>query len=116
MESILYQGDYYLDDRIFVLEIRRAMSTSESKPDELPWVLLTLRNVRGFRPTRADDFESWVDVVEYVEKIEPQTPRISLGGEAPDPVPSYDEYLQWCQGEGIRSALAQINTQLPREK
>lgn len=102
---INFQGNEYFDDRVFVLDIARALPSSPPNPNDKPWCLVTRRNVRGYPPTRADDFDTWEAAAEYVRRIEPETPLISHDGKSPNPAPTYDEYLAWCREHGIRSAL-----------
>lgn len=105
-QILSFEGREYLDDRMFVLEIARALPSSPPNATDMPWILVTRRNVRGYPPTRADDFATWQAAADYVRQVEPTTPRISLGGRSPDPVPTYDEFVAWCRGCGVRSALS----------
>jgi len=105
-EMKTWQGRPYLDDRVFILELRRAI-----KAGHRVWAVVTRRNVRGFPPRRVDDFETKEDAIAYIKQVEPSTPRISLGGQSPCPEPTYDEYLAWCRHEGIPDSMRihQIN-------
>jgi len=105
LATIPFEGHHYLDDRMFVLEICRALPNSPPKASDMPWVLVTRRNVRGYPPTRADDFATWEEAAEYVRRVEAETPRVSLGGKPPVPTPTYDQYIAWCREQGLRSAL-----------
>lgn len=52
-----------------------------------------------------DDFETKEEAINYLKKVEPSTPRISLRGKSPFPEPSYQEYLEWCKAEDIPSSM-----------
>ena len=101
MKLITFEGRDYIDDRMFVLELRRAMPSGSGKKENL-WTLVTKRNVLGFPPTRADDFETWDEAMAYIKLVLPQTPLISLGGKVPTPLLSYEEHLAWLKAKGLR--------------
>ncbi len=97
---VLWQGTMYRDDRVFILDLQLA-----SKGDRQVWAVTTRRNIDGFPPFRVDDFETKEKAVEFIQRIEPTTPRIRLGGKPPEnPVP-YDEYVLQLHEEGIPSAM-----------
>ena len=97
---IFWQGTMYRDDRVFILDLQLA-----SKGVRQVWAVTTRRNIDGFPPFRVDDFESRERAVEFIQRIEPTTPRISLGGKPPENPVSYDEYVLKLHGEGIPSAM-----------
>jgi hypothetical protein len=101
MKLIPFEGLEYLDDRMFVLELRKAMPSGRAKKEKL-WTLVTKRNVLGFPPTRADDFDTWDEAMDYIKHALPQTPLISLEGQVPAPLLSYDEHLAWLKARGLR--------------
>lgn len=90
---IHFEGTDYFDDRIFVLSIQKVIT----KDDSEEWCLVTRRNTFGYPPTRADDFDSLEKAEEYRMQVEPQTPRISLHGRSPKPVPTYEEHSAWTE-------------------
>jgi len=95
-----WQGRMYRDDRVFILDLQLA-----SKGDRQVWAVTTRRNIDGFPPVRVDDFETKGKAVEFIQRIEPTTPRMSFGGKSPDnPVP-YDEYVLRLHEAGIPSAM-----------
>jgi len=96
----LWQGQIYLDDRLFILDLQQA-----TKNGQRVWAITTRYNVQGFPPRRVDDFDTKEDAILYLKKVEPSTPLISLSGKSPFPEPSYEEYLNWCKSEGIPSSL-----------
>jgi hypothetical protein len=95
-----WQGQQYLDDRVFILDLQPA-----TKAGRQVWAVTTRRNVKGFPPRRVDDFDTQEEAIAYLKKVEPSTPRISLGGASPSPEPTYDEYLAWCQSEEIPDSM-----------
>lgn len=96
----LWQGQVYFDDRLFILDLQQA-----KKGDREVWAVTTRRNIKGFPPRRVDDFKTKEEAVSYLKEVEPSTPRISLHGKSPNPVPSYEEYLKWCDSEDIPSSM-----------
>lgn len=95
-----HEGRRYLDDRLFILHL-----TVAEKAGQRVWAVVTRRNCEGFPPFRVDEFKTQEEATSFVRKIEPTTPRHSLGGRAPDPPPSHEQYLQWLRDEGLPSSL-----------
>jgi hypothetical protein len=101
-----FDGEDYLDDRIFVLDVGRAIISS-SDPNAyrgVIWSVTTSRNTRLRPPFRVDEFHTREEAIAFLEKVEPTTPRISLGGRSPDRVPSIEEYQAWLRASGLRPA------------
>ncbi len=97
----------FLDDRMYVLEVARLTPLSAGlhpNPRTTPakWSVITRRNVRGYPPTRTDDFDSYEEAVEYLKKVAPETPRVSLGKQCPAPPPSWDEFQDWLQDSNLQ--------------
>lgn len=67
----------------------------ESAPTEHKWCVVTYRNTPRYPAVRVDHFDSFRQAQDYVEKVEPSVPRISFGGRAPQPPPSYDRFAKW---------------------
>ena len=99
-EMVFWQGTMYRDDRVFILDLQLA-----SKGDRQVWAVTTRRNIDGFPPFRVDDFETREKAVEFIQRIEPTTPRISFGGKPLNNPVSYDEYVLQLHEEGIPSAM-----------
>lgn len=97
---VLWQGAMYRDDRVFILDLQLA-----TKGVRKVWAVTTRRNVDGFPPFRVDDFETKEEAIEFIQRIEPTTPRISCGGKPPENPVSYDEYVFQLHEEGIPSAM-----------
>jgi hypothetical protein len=51
-----------------------------------------------------EQFDSLAAAIDYVKRTEPGFARISLGGNAPTPAPSYEEHVRWLRERGLRSA------------
>jgi hypothetical protein len=66
-------------------------------------LLITYRNVPSLPAIRGDSFESIENAIEYVKKVEPTCPRVSLDGRPPEPTPSWGEHLEWLHRLGLRS-------------
>ncbi|MDJ1463719.1 ankyrin repeat domain-containing protein [Nitratireductor sp. GZWM139] len=93
----------YLDDRMFVLEVRHSLSGSAIKAEhQETWSVITCRNVRGYPPFRIDPFNTQAEAVRYLRKVAPQSPRVSLNGSAPFPVPSWSEFQNWLEENGLQ--------------
>ena len=98
-----YAPHEYHDDRLFVLELARVTTRSLTRA-EAPverWAVITRRNVPGFPPFRSDDFGSREEALQYLYKIAPLTPRVSLGGCSPVPPPSLPEFKAWLAASGL---------------
>jgi len=108
-----WREEEYVDDRVFVLDLRLA-----TKGDHKVWTLITRRNVGGVRIRRVDNFERKEDAVAYLKLVEPETPRISLNGQPPQPALTYEEYLAWCKSEGIADAMQvhEMGQDMPKAK
>jgi hypothetical protein len=95
-----YRDELYNDDRLFILDYGIA-----DEDGKQVWYVATRRNTPRFPPYRVDRFTSESEVIDYIKKIEPETPRISLEGKGPFPVPTYQEHLEWLQENQVPSSL-----------
>ena len=92
----------YLDDRMFVLEISRVTTRSMTSTNERQqWAVIERRNVFGYPPTRCREFDRRDAAVAFLKELAPQTPRVSLDGESPSPLPSWDEFQSWLTSLGV---------------
>jgi len=93
----------YLDDRMFILEIGRIESIDSTigDHDNKTWAVVTRRNVFSHPVFRCDSFETKNEAVSYLKKVAPETPRVSLGGAHPSPIPSWDEFQNWLESIGL---------------
>jgi hypothetical protein len=114
-------GYPYRDDRMFVLGIETNFEklrteggvggyvsslNGRREPDpNSPVLLATYRNTINLPSIRVDEFKTYIEACEYVRRVEPTCPRLSLGGEGPQPTPSWDEHLAWLHSNGLRSVL-----------
>jgi hypothetical protein len=116
MPEMRLGSDIYRDDRMFVLRITSDFSrdsdgsvsaaSRNDGDDDLakPVVLITYRNTPGRPAIRAVDFASRGHALDYVMRVEPTCPRITLAGSSPEPAPSWQEHLDWLHGLGLTSA------------
>ena len=108
----------YRDDRMYVMRLTtgstrvdgdRKEAITGLKPQAQGWtetvLLLTYRNVPSLPAVRSDSFDSLEEAIEYVKRVEPTCPRISLDGGSPEPTPSWQAHLEWLQGLGLPSAV-----------
>ena len=96
----LFEGRVYHGDRLFILDLSPAKKGAASV-----WAVTTRRNCEGFPPFRVDDFPTEEEAIAFIKRIEPQTPRISLGGRAPTPTLSDEDHCVRLTREGVPSAL-----------
>ena len=97
---LLYDGELYNDDRLFILDYGIA-----GEKGEQGWYVVTRRNTERFPPFRVDRFTCESEAIEFIKKAEPETPRISLGGKSPSPIPSYEEHLNWLREDQLPSSM-----------
>lgn len=102
MDMLNFAGQYYLDDRMFVVGIEPV------EPHEAPgsaparWTLTTRRNVPGYALFRQRVFESREQAVAVLRQLAPSTPRLSLHGLSPVPAPTYDQHNAWLREQGLQ--------------
>ena len=125
MGQKLFSGSIYRDDRLYVMRVASnftkdtdgavtvALAAEPSIEADKPVVLLTYRNLPNLPAVRVDDFQSFAAAIDYIKRVEPTCPRISLGGSSPEPTPSWEEHLKWLHKQGLRSA-AEGDTPIPR--
>ena len=112
MHGIKFNCEYYRDDRMYVLylckcteEIENANVATiiyhENPPPDSKWCLVTYKNVERYMAVRIDTFESKQEADEYLERIEPTVPLISLGGRSRNPPLSYEEFTKWKSEQGF---------------
>lgn len=106
----------FKDDRMFVLEITLATTSSltSAAPKKQEWALVTRRNVPGYPPHSINSFATRAEAVEYYKKVVVETPRVSLGSKTPDPLPTIEDYTRWLIGEGLYDPL--LNPDAPIDK
>ena len=91
------------DDRLFVFEISPVTTSSltSNAPERHEWAVITRRNVVGFPPKRTDSFSTRSEAELYYKKVVVETPRVSLGEQKPDPIPTLEEYTTWLKNENL---------------
>ena len=77
-----------------------------------PTIIVTYQNTSDLPSVRVDEFPSRWDALEYVKKVEPKCPRVSLGGLPAQPALTWSRHLDWLHSKGLRSA-AEGDTPLP---
>jgi hypothetical protein len=100
-QLFLWDGKIHNDDRLFILDLQPA-----TKGGKDVWAVVTRWNHEGFPPYKVNDFETQIEAIDFIKKIEPQTPRISLDGKSLNPTPSYIEYLELMKKNGEPSSFA----------
>ena len=113
MKEIAFNGEYYRDDRMYVLYICRCsedvqmdhVATTiyhEDPPPNSKWCLVTYRNVERYVAVRVDAFESKQEAEEYMKRVEPTVPLVSLGGRPRNPPLPYEEFARWKSEQGFQ--------------
>ena len=106
MNEIEFEGEYYRDDRMYVLYVCRCTIDEqknllvtniyhEDAPADSKWCLVTYRNVNRYTPIRADHFETEIEATTYMRQVEPTVPLISQGGSPMCPPLTYEEFVRW---------------------
>ena len=95
----IFQGENYVDDRLYVLELRRAGPYTDGKP----WLLVTRDNIVGrYPPYRVDEFDTYGEALAYLNEIVSHVPMISLDCKAAVPPPTIEELEEWIAKAGLR--------------
>jgi hypothetical protein len=112
MSEVEFNGEYYRDDRMYVLYVckctedvqRDHVATTiyhEEPPPNSKWCLVTYKNVERYMAVRVDTFDSKQDVETYMSSLEPTVPLVSLGGRSRNPPLSYEEFARWKSEQGF---------------
>ena len=106
----------YRDDRMYVMRIttafdkdndgfvRAAFGNAEASDPLKPALVITYRNVPSLPAVRVDDFPTLLEAMNYVKRVEPTCPRVSLEGQSHEPTPSWQAHLCWLHERGLKSA------------
>lgn len=87
---------HYFDDRVYLYEISRGLSGSVLEVERKEtWYVVSRRNVHRYPLVGIAEFGTYAEALEFLRKVAPATPRVSLGHRPPDPVPSWEEYQEW---------------------
>lgn len=102
MEMLNFGGQYYLDDRMFVIELEPvALPHAAGERTPSRWALTTRRNVPGYALFRQRVFDSREQAIDVLRRLAPQTPRLSLNGLSPVPAPTYEQHNAWLAQHGL---------------
>ena len=116
VKTIEFQGQKYFDDRLFVLYLCKGTVEIEPDPEgsvwtkiyhqkapnDHVWCVVTYRNCNRYPLYRVDSFHRKEDAEQYIKKIEPETPLVSLDGISPRPPLSYEGYLERKVKSGLK--------------
>jgi len=106
----------YRDDRMYVMRIttdfdkdsdglvRAAFTHAELSETLKAALVITYRNVPSLPAVRVDEFATTLEAINYTRRAEPSCPRLSLGGQSPEPIPSWQAHLNWLHERGLKSA------------
>ncbi len=101
MDMLNFGGQYYLDDRMFVVGIESVGLPDASAAAPPRWALTTRRNVPGYALFRQRVFNSREQAIAVLHQLAPRTPRLSLHGLSPVPAPTYEQYNAWLREQGL---------------
>lgn len=101
MEMLSFGGQYYLDDRMFVVDVEPFATRGDDNDATTGWAVTTRRNVPGYAIFRRRVFERRDQAIAVLHTIAPRTPRLSLRGLSPVPAPSYEQHNQWLCEQGL---------------
>ena len=113
MNEIEFNGEMYLDDRMFVLYVCKCtvditdnvVTTTiyhDGAPENYVWCLVTLKNVPKYIAVKVDLFDSEDEAIAYLQNVEPTVPLISLQGRAPhEPLP-YAQFVKWKERNKLK--------------
>ena len=116
MKNTIIVPEDYRDDRLYVMRLTSdftrndegtysaSLVPSETLDKSGKLILITYRNTHQLPATRVDEFSSYEEVINYIHRAEPTCPRVSLGGAAPNPTPSWQNHLEWLHSLGLKSA------------
>ena len=113
MATIEFNGEFYNDDRLFVLHLCKSVTHRDDDGveattvfhDEAPpdhkWSVITFFNIPRYRACRVDNFDTYEEANTYFRGVEPTTPRISHGGRPSNNPPSFEQYSRWKSENGL---------------
>ena len=109
-----FNGEAYRDDRMYVMNIATATMKKDNKKC---WNLATYRNNLSLSASRNDFFDTRKELIDYIKKVEPQTPLISNNGqplETPDHLKNDIEEIwkyfnEWLLARGLFSSIRRIS-------
>src|SRR6266545_5784859 len=102
MEMLNFGGQYYLDDRMFVVDVESVpLPDGSGEWAAACWAVTTRRNVPGYALFRQRLFASREQALALLHRQAPQTPRLSLQGLSPIPPPSYEQHNDWLRERGL---------------
>jgi hypothetical protein len=116
MSDNMLGSDTYRDDRMYVMRITSNFTKDADGAVTVPMrieggsdlskpvVLITYRNTPNLPAVRVDDFPSGREAIDYIMRVEPTCPRVSLGGRPMEPTPTWQEHLGWLHVQGLTSA------------
>lgn len=105
--KIKFEGKLYNDNRIFVQNYSKG-SVQKNNIRQKKYLLITYRNTIQLPATRSDEFETKDELLNYIKKIEPDTPLISINGEKlniPDNEDRWQYWLNWLKEQGLKSTI-----------
>tara|TARA_Y100000389_G_C17265068_1_gene415010 strand:- start:225 stop:677 length:453 start_codon:yes stop_codon:yes gene_type:complete len=107
-KQIEFQGDFYRDDRMYVMNLSNGILEIDSK--KIPkFVLVTYRNNINLVATRANYFETKEEAEKYIKNVEFEVPLISNNGNSlliPDDEDKWKFWTKWLLENNLNSTLS----------
>lgn len=111
---INFQGVDYFDDRIYVFYL--CPGTVEIRDDDMVattiyhekasaehiWCVVIYKNTHRYPLYQIYHFYKQADAIDFLQRNEPKSSLISLGGQSPTQQMSYEKYCQWKKGNGLK--------------
>jgi hypothetical protein len=97
----------FKDDRMVVLELAPDITQRLSRPpgDAIEWAVITRRNVPGYPVQGVVTFSERDEALAHYKRTVLQTPRLSLGGRAPQVAPTLEEYVHWLESNRLHDPV-----------
>jgi len=110
--TVEFEGETYYDDRMFIFYIckvrseivsnqRRTTIYHQEAPDDHVWAVVYYRNCARMMPWKIDYLRTREEAEQHYRDLAPGVPRVSLGGESPSWLITYEEYAAWLVENGL---------------
>jgi len=110
--AIEFQGIIYNDDRMFVLYLCKCTIEENDQyfitkihhneaPENFIWTVITFRNNERYTAVKGDHFDTKEEAENFIRKVEPEVPLVSLKGGSPSRPLPYDKFLEWKTINGL---------------
>lgn len=113
MKTAFFDGEEFFDDRLYLVHVARCTVSEKDgvratdvhlgrAPSQHLWCVVTRKNTNRWPPTRIDHFPTEDAALEYLMRVEPLTPLVSLDGKSPSRPLPYAEFCKWKEANGLK--------------